>query len=168
MKYAFLSPNGVHEIRQDSLDTVPEGATELTDEQYAQFQQFNFQVPVLVNGVWVEAQDPAVILSQKKAAAAAAIAADQAAADKAAYDAAHPGVPYSITKRQGNAQLKSEGLVLTVKAYMGSLAIDNTTRMAYEDSSLWERDNQDLIGMLTVLGKNSAQADEFFIAASKL
>jgi len=78
------------------------------------------------------------------------------------------GVPQAITKRQGRAQLKIEGLLTAIEGFITSLPSDNNTRMAYEDSSEWIRTNPDLISMMTMLTKTDAEADAFFVAAAKL
>ena len=78
------------------------------------------------------------------------------------------GVPQAITKRQGRAQLKLDGLLTATEAYIFSLPSDDTLRMSYEDSSEWQRNNPGIIAMLGMLGKTSDDADTFFIAASSL
>ena len=71
------------------------------------------------------------------------------------------GVPQIISKRQGRAQLKSEGLLAPVEAYIASLPADDDTRMAYEDAATWVRTDADVIAMLQLLGKTTADADAF-------
>lgn len=41
MYYATINANGVAELRQDSSETVPDGAVELTDEQHADLMAMN-------------------------------------------------------------------------------------------------------------------------------
>lgn len=78
------------------------------------------------------------------------------------------GVPQSITKRQGRAQLKLDGLLTATEGYIFSLPSDDTLRMSYEDSSEWQRTNPGVVAMMSMLGKSVAQTDAFFIAASGL
>jgi hypothetical protein len=78
------------------------------------------------------------------------------------------GVPQAVTKRQGRAQLKAEGLLSTVEGFMGTLPADHITRMAYDDSSEWHRRNPNLVMMLGMIGKTESDADKFFIDAAKL
>lgn len=78
------------------------------------------------------------------------------------------GVPQVISKRQGRAQLKAEGLLTSVEAYMVSLATDDLTRMAYEDATEWRRTDPNVLAMMTMLGKTAADADAFFTAAAVL
>lgn len=73
-----------------------------------------------------------------------------------------------ISKRQGRAQLKAEGLLAPVETYMASLPADDTTRMAYEDATEWVRTDPNVLAMMTMLGKSSADADAFFAAAVSL
>lgn len=76
------------------------------------------------------------------------------------------GVPQVVSKKQGRAQLKAEGLLAAVEGYIQSLPADNDTRMAYEDAATWVRTDPDLLSMMTMLGKTAAEADAFFVAAS--
>ena len=78
------------------------------------------------------------------------------------------GVPQSITKRQGRAQLKFDGLLTATEAYIFSLPSDDTLRMSYEDSSEWQRTNPGVVAMMSMLGKSVAQTDAFFITAAGL
>lgn len=78
------------------------------------------------------------------------------------------GVPQVISKKQGRAQLKLDGLLTATEAYIFSLEPDNDLRMAYEDASVWERTDPGIIAMLGMLGKTAADADAFFVAAAKL
>ena len=79
-----------------------------------------------------------------------------------------PGNGQTISKKQGRAQLKVEGLLVAVEAYIMSLPSDDDTRMAYEDSLNWERTDPNVIGMMGMLGKTDADADAFFTAAALL
>jgi len=78
------------------------------------------------------------------------------------------GVPQVVTKRQGRAQLKAEGLLAAVEGFMATLEKDHIARMAYEDSSEWSRRDPNFLMMLGMIGKSEADADKFFIDASKL
>ena len=78
------------------------------------------------------------------------------------------GVPQVISKRQGRAQLKAEGMLAAVEGFIASLPADNDVRMAYEDASEWNRQDENVLGMMEMLGKTGADADAFFVAASKL
>ena len=100
-------------------------------------------------------------------------AAEKARADglQAQIDAAAPptvnGVPQSITKKQGRAQLKAEGLLTAVEGYIASLPADDDTRMAYEDAGVWVRTDPSVLGMMALLKKSDADADAFFVAADQ-
>lgn len=100
-------------------------------------------------------------------------AAEKARADslQAQIDAAAPptvnGVPQSITKKQGRAQLKAEGLLAAVEGYIASLPADDDTRMAYEDAGVWVRTDPSVLGMMALLKKSDADADAFFVAADQ-
>lgn len=105
----------------------------------------------------------------EKAKTDAAQALAQAAALQAQLDAAAPptvnGVPQVISKKQGRAQLKAEGLLAAVESYIASLPPDDDTRMAYEDSGTWVRTDPNVLGMMALLKKTDADADAFFVAA---
>ncbi len=113
--------------------------------------------------------DAAQALSAMTAERDAAIA--QAAPLQAQIDAAAPpavnGVPQSITKKQGRAQLKAEGLLAAVESYIASLPADDDTRMVYEDAGTWVRTDPSVLGMMTLLQKTDADADAFFVAAAQ-
>ena len=100
-------------------------------------------------------------------------AAEKSRADglQAQIDAAAPptvnGVPQSITKKQGRAQLKAEGLLTAVEGYIASPPADDDTRMAYEDAGVWVRTDPSVLGMMALLKKSDADADAFFVAADQ-
>lgn len=77
------------------------------------------------------------------------------------------GVPQSITKKQGRAQLKAEGLLTAVEGYIASLPSDDDVRMTYEDAGTWVRTDPSVLGMMALLKKTDADADAFFVAASQ-
>ena len=83
-------------------------------------------------------------------------------------DTSVTGIPQVISKRQGRAQLKAESMLSAVEGYMASLPVDDTTRMAYEDASEWQRTDPNVVAMMSMLGKNDADADAFFVAAALL
>ena len=95
----------------------------------------------------------------------------KAAELQAQIDAAGPavvnGVPQSITKKQGRAQLKAEGLLTAVEGYIASLPSDDDTRMSYEDAGTWVRTDPSVLGMMALLKKSDADADAFFVAADQ-
>jgi len=88
---------------------------------------------------------------------------------QAQVDAQQPviaGIPQEISKKQGRAQLKLEGLLDAVEGYILSLPRDDDTRMAYEDAATWVRTDPTVLGMMRMLGKTDLEADAFFLAAA--
>ena len=76
-------------------------------------------------------------------------------------------IPFSITPAQGRMQLLSMGLLSRVK-----LEINNSTNEAllifFEYAGSWDRDNEHISTMATMMDMSEEQTDDFFTEAKKI
>lgn len=79
--------------------------------------------------------------------------------------------PDSISKRQGKQQLVIAGLDTQVEAAIDGITDEierKLTKIWYNDSDSWDRDNAQLLALATALGLTETQVDDLFKAASQL
>jgi len=79
-----------------------------------------------------------------------------------------PAVPVSVTRFQALAVLAAGGYLPAIRAHIAALDEDNVQRLAWENAADWERTSPTLNALATMLGLDTTQVDDLFIAASNI